>query len=123
MKFGQRGFTIIEILISLFILGAALLVFQASINTLTVNKFLKYQDLALRIANSEIETLKINGYDSIPASGSFAHSNLSLLPSGQGTLTVSDYNVSTKQVVVTVSWRGTKQHSLSLTTLITKNGL
>jgi prepilin-type N-terminal cleavage/methylation domain-containing protein len=119
----EHGFTIIEVLISLFILGASLIIFQSSITTLSVNKFIKNQDLALRIANSEIETLKLAGYDNLPSSGTFTHPLLSTLPSGQGTITISDYNASTKEIVVNVSWFSTKTNTLTLRTLITHYGL
>jgi prepilin-type N-terminal cleavage/methylation domain-containing protein len=119
----EKGFTIIEILISLFIISAALLIFQSSITSLTLNKSLRFQDIALHIASSEVDTIKTNGYDYIPNTGTFTHSLLSTLPQGQGTITTTDYNDNTKQIVVTVTWQDSITRTVHLTTLISESGL
>jgi len=121
----QSGLSIIEIPIALFIVGVTLLIYAASSNSAVLNKEARYQELANRIASSEMEDLRNGGYTNVPASGSFSNSLLSQLPSNSTVLTVSDYNADTKQVVVKVSWlsaNGTT-HNISLTTLITKSGL
>ena len=121
----QSGLSIIEIPIALFIVGVTLLIYAASSNSAVLNKEARYQELANRIASSEMEDLRNDGYTNVPASGSFSNSLLSQLPSNSAVLTVSDYNADTKQVVVKVSWlsaNGTT-HNISLTTLITKSGL
>ncbi|OGG78086.1 hypothetical protein A3A36_02880 [Candidatus Kaiserbacteria bacterium RIFCSPLOWO2_01_FULL_52_12b] len=118
-----RGFSLVEILVTLFILGTMLVISQAIFLGAPVIQGAKNQDLALKIARNEVEVLRALGYTSLPVSSSFTDSLLSSLSSGSGALVVSDFNLGTKQVVVTVSWmeRGVAE-SVSLTTLITKAG-
>ena len=59
-------------------------------------------------------------------SGSFSDSDLSKLPSGVGTRTLSNYQSSTdiKQVTVTVTWQqNNNQKKIDLATLIYRNGI
>ena len=118
-----RGFSLVEILVTLFILGTMLVISKAIFLGAPVIQGAKNQDLALKIARNEVEVLRALGYTSLPVSSSFTDSLLSSLSSGSGALVVSDFNLGTKQVVVTVSWmeRGVAE-SVSLTTLITKAG-
>jgi len=121
----QTGLSILEIIISLFLIGVVLILYSGSLNSVMLTSNAGDQELALRIANNKIESLRAGGYAAVPTSGSFSDSLLSSLPSGQATLTTSDYNSKTKQVDVLVSWteRGTsKSHNVSLTTLITQTG-
>jgi prepilin-type N-terminal cleavage/methylation domain-containing protein len=119
----QIGFSIIELIISLFIVAVSLLIYQASLNAALLNKQTKYEDIALRIASSEVETLRAGGYAAVPSSGSFNHALLSTLPNGSGTLTVSAFNAKTKEVVVSVSWKGNNgTKTINIDTLITEIG-
>jgi prepilin-type N-terminal cleavage/methylation domain-containing protein len=119
----QSGYTIIELLIALFIVGVSLTVYQVSLNTATLNKQAKYEDIGLRIASSKIEELRATAYASLPSSGSFSHTLLSTLPSGAGTIAVSDYNAETKEIMVAVTWQlGSRTKTVSLQTLITEIG-
>jgi Tfp pilus assembly protein PilV len=120
------GFTVIEVLISLFIVGMMLVVFATSLNTITLAKTARYQDLALRIANSKMEELRSLPYNQLPTSGTFTHALLSNLPSGQATQTIEEYNDNTQTVTVSVTWidsssQATKQ--VTLTTLINQWGI
>lgn len=119
----NRGFSLIEIIVTIFILGTMLALSQAIFLGAPVIQGAKNQDVALKIARNEIEVLRALGYASLPVSGSFSNSLLTSLSSGSGALVVSDFNAGTKQVVVTVSWmeRGVAE-SVSLSTLITKAG-
>ena len=121
----QNGFSLIEVPIALFIIGVMLLIYAAASNTAVLNRGARYEELANRIASSEMEDLKHSGYAGLPASGSFTHSLLSQLPNATATFTVADYNSDTKQVDVNINWRdlGGKARSVSLTTLVAKNGL
>lgn len=125
-KRGQKGSTIIEIIISLFIFGIVLVIYSAASNTLLLNKGTKNQQLAFRIASNQMEILRATAYDSLPAGGSLSDPLLSTLPSGTVVLTVSSYNAKTKELTVTVSWKevgNSNTRNVALTTLITKGGL
>lgn len=118
------GFTLIETVVTIFLIAVIVAVYAAMTNIVTLNRDVQHQGLAVRIAASELDLLRHNGYSSLPASGTFTSSQLANLPQGAGALTVTNYNAKTKQVAVTVSWQdpGKSARSVSLTTLITATG-
>jgi prepilin-type N-terminal cleavage/methylation domain-containing protein len=120
-----RGFTLIEVLVSLFVIGIVTVLSGALLSAAPVSHHARYENLALTITKNKIESLRGRGYAMLPASGSFSDPALSALPSGTGTLAVSAFNPDTKQATVTVTWGEpgtTASSSVSLTTLITANG-
>lgn len=125
MKTRARGFTLIEVIVSIFIVGLMLLGLVATAQNLPLARFAKNQDLALKIAHTELETLRAGGYDALPTSGSFASSQLSSLPEGAGSVTVSSFGTDIDEVDVVVSWQQenfTSSSTVSLSTLVTKTG-
>lgn len=121
----QEGFSIIEILITLFIVVVMLMLYQTALDSVFLTKNSSDESIALRIANHEMESLREAGYANLPASGTFSDSLLSTIPSGTATMTISTYNAKTKQADVTVTWqeRNTSDtHSVTVTTLITQTG-
>jgi hypothetical protein len=73
-----------------------------------------------------IRKCRSTAFGSIPASGTFTDPRISELPNGVGTITVTDLNTKTKDVIVTVSWEnpgseGTQ--TVQLETYITQGGL
>jgi len=120
-----RGFSFIEVIVSLFIMSMMLLLFQAILRSGTLVVSTRNQDAALSIARNEIEKLRAGGYAAVPPSGSFSDDLLATLPYGSATLAVSAYNTKTKQVTARVSWQErnrTASSSVSLSTLITQVG-
>jgi len=119
-----RGFTLIEILIAIFVIGMLVALYGVGVMTTSLSREAAHRDVALHSASQQLETLRAGGYASLPASGSFSNAQLGQLASSTGAMTVSSYNSATKQVVVTVSWqegaRGIR--SVSLSTLITQTG-
>lgn len=118
------GFTLIEVLITIFVVGVLVALYGVGVMTTSLTREAAHQDLALHAASQQLESLRMGGYAALPASGSFSNSQVTQLPSGAGTTTVSVLNAKTKQVVVTVSWqegsRGSR--SVSLSTYITETG-
>ena len=120
-----KGFSLIEVVVSIGIIGAALVAVGALTHTVPLAEETRYETLALAIATDQIGSLRALGYDSIPISGSFTSPDMDSLPSGTGMRTVSDYNDKTKSVTVVVSWQGAGDASartISLATLITEVG-
>lgn len=120
-----RGFSLIEVVISLAIIATAFVAASALLSTATLGRETGDKTLGLAIASNEMETLRAGGYASLPSSGSFSDARLADLPSGAGALAISDWNTKTKEVVVTVSWEEpavAATSTVSLTTLVTQTG-
>lgn len=120
----SRGFSYVEVIVALFIVSALVASLGTLVRGLPLTRHIQHQDLALKIAKHQLESVRAGGYGSVPESGPFSDTQLSSLPSGTGALTVSDFNTETKQVTVTVSWKepNTATSSLALDTLITEIG-
>ena len=120
----HRGFTLIEVLVTLFVIGILIALYGVGVMTLSLSREAAHRDVALHAANAEIENLRSSGYDALPTSGTFTNTLVASLPSGTGSTTITAYNDETKQVVVEVRWveAGTRAGSVSLTTLITQIG-
>ena len=121
----MRAFSLIEVVIALGIFGMLLLMLVAIGRTTPLTRISHDQDIALRIAQNELESLRGGGYGSLPMTGSFSDPLLSSLPFGGAALTVSTFGTTTKQVTVTVSWKdasASSTQSVSLSTLITQTG-
>jgi len=121
----RRGFSLIEIVVSLFIFSILLLLFQAVLQGGASVRAVKNQGVALSVAQNKLEHLRAEGYDALPASGTFTAPLLVTIPSAVGSLTVGDYNPSTKRVTVTVTWQEpglAASSTVSLATLITNIG-
>ena len=122
----QSGFTLIEVLMTLLILGIMMIMFQLVSNSVILNKYNRYKEIALRVAENQIQSLRTTSYASLPASGSFNNSLLSSIPSGAGTMTLTQVQTGLTQAVVTVTWRNpstTANQQIVLSTYIWQYGL
>lgn len=120
-----NGFTLIEALITIFIIGIAFLLYYSAMRNTYLSRDARDEEIALHIAAGKMEDLRAGGYAALPSSGSFSDSQLSSLPSSAASMTIADYNAQTKEVTVTVSWTepavGTSRN-VTLSTLITNTG-
>lgn|SRR3989344_267851 len=120
-----RGFSLIEIIIAISIMGVMLLLLQAVLRSTALARMAKNQGIATAIARDELESLRSSGYENLPENGPFPNVLLSTLPSATTTLTVSAYNTETKQVTVSVVWKDpgiSASSTVTLSTLITQTG-
>lgn len=121
-----RGFSLIEVMVSILIIGAILIMVQAVARSSVLVRTSKNQAVALSIVRTELEKVRAGGYAALPASGPFTDSLLSSLPpASTAALTVSAYNAKTAQVTAAVTWKdpgATASSTVSLGTLITQTG-
>lgn len=121
----KRGFTLIEVLITMVVVGSAIALYTATLGVFPVTRATEHKAIALRIAEHKLADLRAAKYAALPASGAFTDSQFTLLPeSATGTVAVSTVNAKTKQVSVTVEWRepGKATSTVTLSTLITEVG-
>lgn len=122
----EQGFTLIEVIITMFLIIVTLMIYQVTSNAVALNKANRHKEVALRIADQKLQSLRTTAFDSIPASGAFSDSMLSTIPDGAGTITVSDINDQTKDIIVTITWTNpqtTNTQQLSLETYVTEGGI
>jgi prepilin-type N-terminal cleavage/methylation domain-containing protein len=119
----QNGFTLIEILVTVFILLLMLVFYASSLSTMRLTRIMQHKDIALRVLEEKMETLRGGGYANLPASGTFTNTLLDSLPGPSASTTISLYNATTKEILVGVSWidSGTTYY-VSLSSLITEIG-
>ncbi len=122
----QKGFGIIEVVVTLFLIGVTLLMFAIVSNSVVLNKYNKYKEVALRIAEHELQELRTTPYASLPSSGSLSNSQLSSIPQGAANLTITEIETGLSEAEVVVSWRnpsGTGTQQVSLSTYLWQTGL
>lgn len=122
----KRGFTLIEIVLSLFLILAIVSILFSASGTYIHSRRSNLRAIATKIASKQIETLRNTNFASLPPSGSFFDPDLNQLPSGSAIRTVADYQSSTKikQVTTQVSWiESNVSEQIVLETLISEHGL
>lgn len=122
MRYRQAGFTIVELLVTIAIIGIT----TASLSSLfisirNVQRQTLYVDTATRAAQREIETLRNDNYASLTPGQTinFTSQLPGSLPNATGTAQVSQPAADLRRVDVTVSYRdGSSQRSVQLSSLI-----
>jgi len=111
-------------LIALFIISVSVVFATMVIGTIKVTRDSTYENIAFRIANSKLNELRAGGYTALPTSGPFTDPQLTDVPQGQASTSVTVWNEKTKQVMTGVSWLGADDSTryVSLTTLVTEIG-
>jgi competence protein ComGC len=102
----QSGASLIEIIVTMFMIFVLLILYVSALNTATLTRKLRYENIAYHVANKQMESLRATALDSLPSSGSISDPQLSQIPSGSGNFTVDDYPGfgGMKEIVVTVTW-------------------
>ncbi len=103
-----------------------LILYQATSQSVVLNRYGRFKEIALRIADQKIQVMRTTAYASLPASGTFTDPLLSSIPQGAGTITVSDENARLKRVSVLVKWKspqGSGTQQVQLDTFIAQGGL
>lgn len=124
----QKGFTLVELIATIAVLGVVTLgIAGLFYNIQFVQKESNYLDIATRAAQTEVEVLRNNTYNSLVAGQSidFSSSLPDKLPNDSiGTVAVTEPSPGLKRVDVTVSYTdANKQHNVKLSSLIGVIGL
>jgi len=128
----QRGFSLIEALLVVVILGSIVFLIASIPNSLMLVGKSRHISLAREIAAKQIEDRRtINYLNLVNENSAIYDSRLSLLPTGSGTVEVADCdpNLCTneehiKQVTVTVNWMdNNKALEINLKTMIGEGGI
>ena len=120
----QNGFTLIEVMIAIFLVGVVLVLFQTVIVASIMNRRVEYQETALRIASAAMENVRALPSGTLPTSSLIVNPLLSSLPKGEAILTTSSFKDNTTMVMVIVSWVPLDvTNSVYLATLVTSRGL
>ncbi|OGG40278.1 hypothetical protein A2118_02240 [Candidatus Kaiserbacteria bacterium GWA2_50_9] len=120
----KRGFTLVEIIVALFIMSVGVVFATMVIGTMQVTRDSAFENVAFHIAENKLNELRAGGYAALPANGSFSDSQLTSLPQSLASTTITTLNAKTKQVATGVSWLGADGQTrvVSLTTLIVESG-
>lgn len=126
----QKGYSLVEILIALFLLGALVTILLTVSGTLFTTRSSRLQSIATKIATKDIEYLRNLPFASFPSTGpcnqpTVADTDILKLPSGDCARTVTNYSGSSqiKFVTVTVTWQEKIQKRVLLDTLVYQAGL
>jgi len=127
----KSGFTLIEILISLILILAIILVLFASTGTLNASRGSNLQSVATKIASRQVETLRKTAYSSLPTCPlpdgcPLSDSDLSKLPSASAKQFIDAYSRSAdiKLATVEVDWTVSgAPKQIKIETLIYKSGI
>ncbi len=123
----QKGFSLIEVLIAVFILGiVSVTLISVFIYGFNVVFKTRQVTLATQIAQEEVELIRNLNYDDILLLGStYNHDNLSVLVNGAGVLSIENGpGDDIKKLTVSVTWyyRGTNMRK-DVVTFITREGV
>lgn len=130
-KIPIQGFTLLEVIFSVFVLSIAILgTFSLFLKGNILMSLLRQQSLATHILKQEIELIRDEPYDDILSLGtSFTinNSGLNQLNSGSGTVTLDDPfgDADIRRITVTMTWNTPMGNpiSKSAATYITREGI
>ena len=143
MKRIRRGFTWIEVIASVFVVGLTATMFASLYPISTKSQLMvSNHQQALGLIQHKIDQIRAVGYgrltyqelkdagiiDASPTTSPFAYTTVdtltTLYPAASGTITISDFSTTIRQVTVSLTWSGSARRvgngTLSLTTLVAK---
>jgi len=102
----SAGFTLVEILISLFLILTLLSILFTVSGSYVSSRKSGLEVIAAKIASKQVEVLRKTAFASLPSSGSFSDPDLSKLPQSSATQTIADYQSDStiKQITIQINW-------------------
>lgn len=128
LEHGKRrvsGFTLIEVLLVLFILSLSALMYAATFPTSQISRIkATHMSYALGLAQQKVEEMKSAGYSAIQVTETPVTSALGEIPGGVQEITVTQFAPNIKQIAVRITWGGYRQvgGTVNLVTLISDHG-
>lgn len=122
----QDGLSLIEVIVSMFLIVALFVLYLSALNTVLILKKTNTEDIAYHIANKQMEALREIPIASLPAAGSITDSQLTLITAGTGSYAVNNYAsmAGMKEIVVTVGWtEGSLNKQVVIRTLAGTGGI
>lgn len=124
----KNGFTLTEIVIAIGLLGFIFLFYNTMTQTIAFTNRGRFDDIGLSIAVEQLETYRSLDFNLLEAgTTAIVDSDLSLLPSGAGEVTISDYEYADsgiKQIDVVVTWvNHGSARDVTLNSLVTTGGI
>src|SRR3990167_8935944 len=127
----QSGFSLIESLLVVVIIGSIVFLVASIPNSMMLIAKSKHASLAREIAVKQIEDKRTLDYSNLVDDNSpISDTRLNLLPQGAGTVVVADCDPQVctngehiKQVTVTVSWQDNKPQTITLKNMIGEGGI
>ncbi|HUV04887.1 MAG TPA: type II secretion system protein [Armatimonadota bacterium] len=121
----SSGFTLVEVLLVVFMLALTALMFAATFPTSQISRIkATHMSYALSLAQQKVEEIKSAGYGNIQITPTPVTSSLADIPSGTQTVTVTQYEANIKKISVSIVWSGYRQvgGTVDLVTLISDHG-
>jgi len=121
----SAGFTLVEVLLVVFILVLTALIFAATFPTSQISRIkATHMSYALGLAQQKIEEIKSAGYANIQITPEAVVTPLADIPSGAQTVTVTQYAPNIKKISVSIVWSGYRRVGgrVDLVTLISDHG-
>ena len=121
----QSGMSIVEVLVSIAIVGSLIVLYAAAFNVSTLSRTMRSENLAYHIASKRMEELRNMDYAALPASGTFSDPLMASLTSGAGSYTRANYSTYTgmQELVVTVTWFEGRSRSVQVRTIVGTGGI
>ena len=124
----QSGFTLLEVVISIVLLGLVFLMYQTMLDTVRFTDRARFDDIGLSIATEQMEIYRATDFNLLPDTPvDVVDSDLSQLPEGQGTVTITDYgsvDSGIKHILVEIEWDDKGANRIvSLDSLLTDGGV
>lgn len=128
----QRGFSLIEIVVVVFLVAILALIIASLPQTVSSINKSRHASIARDIASKQVDYLRKQTYSNLPLGlNNFSDPNLSTLPQATATYEVSDCPLEVcaaseqlKEAVIRVSWNESGEpKNIELTTLIGQGGV
>lgn len=121
----SAGFTLVEVLLVVFILALTALMLAAIFPTAQISRIkATHTSYALSLAQQKMEEIKSAGYANIQITPEAVVTPLADIPSGAQTVTVTQYAPNIKKISVSIVWSGYRRVGgrVDLVTLISDHG-